>query len=52
MKIQKQIPQKAYHADDSFLGRYQKLIRQEVIPYQYRVLCDQAEGAEKSPGEE
>ena len=48
MKIQKQIPQKAYHADDSFLGRYQKLIRQEVIPYQYQVLCDQAEGAEKS----
>ena len=48
MKIQKQIPQKAYRADNSFLGRYQKLIKQEVIPYQYQVLCDQAKGAEKS----
>lgn len=48
MKIQKQISQNAYHADDSFLGRYQKLIKQEVIPYQYQVLCDQAEGTEKS----
>ncbi|MDO4336809.1 MAG: glycoside hydrolase family 127 protein [Eubacteriales bacterium] len=48
MKVQRQIPQNAYHADDSFLGRYQKLIKQEVIPYQYQVLCDQAEGAEKS----
>ena len=48
MKIQKQISQNAYRTDDSFLGRYQKLIKQEVIPYQYQVLCDQAEGAEKS----
>lgn len=48
MKIQKQISQNAYRADGSFLGRYQKLIKQEVIPYQYQVLCDQAEGAEKS----
>ena len=48
MKIQRQIPQKAYHADNSFLGRYQQLIKQEVIPYQYQVLCDKAEGAEKS----
>lgn len=48
MKVQKQIAQKAYHADDSFIGRYQRLIKQEVIPYQYQVLCDRAEGAEKS----
>lgn len=48
MKVQRQIPQNAYHADNSFLGQYQKLIKQEVIPYQYLVLCDQAEGAEKS----
>lgn len=48
MKIQKQISQKSYHADNGFLGRYQKLIKEEVIPYQYQVLCDQAEGAEKS----
>ncbi|MBE5884422.1 MAG: glycoside hydrolase family 127 protein [Lachnospiraceae bacterium] len=48
MKVQKQIAQKAYHANHSFIGRYQRLIKQEVIPYQYQVLCDEAEGAEKS----
>lgn len=48
MGVQKQIAQKAYQGDDSFLGRYQKLIKQEVIPYQYQVLCDKAQGAEKS----
>ncbi len=48
MKVQKQIAQKAYHSDNSFIGRYQRLIKQEVIPYQYQVLCDEAEGAEKS----
>lgn len=48
MKVQKQIAQKAYHADNGFIGKYQRLIKQEVIPYQYQVLCDEAEGAEKS----
>lgn len=48
MKVQRQIAQKAYHADNGFIGKYQKLIKQEVIPYQYQVLCDEAEGAEKS----
>ncbi len=48
MKVQKQIAQKLYHSDDSFIGRYQRLIKTEVIPYQYQVLCDEAEGAEKS----
>lgn len=48
MKIQRQIQQKAYRSDDSFIGRYQKLIKDVVIPYQYNVLRDEAEGAEKS----
>jgi len=48
MKIQKQIPMHAYRCDDSFVGHYQKLIRDVVIPYQYRILNDQVEGAAKS----
>ncbi|MCM1167104.1 MAG: glycoside hydrolase family 127 protein [Ruminococcus sp.] len=33
---------------DGFIGKYQRLIKDTVIPYQYSVLCDKAEGAEKS----
>lgn len=47
MKTQKQISQKAY-ASDGFIGKYQRLIKNTVIPYQYSVLCDKADGAEKS----
>ena len=47
MKAQKQVSQKAYMSD-GFIGKYQKLIRNTVIPYQYEVLNDKAEGAEKS----
>ena len=47
MKIQKQISQSAY-TSDGFIGKYQKLVRDTVIPYQYDVLNDRAEGAEKS----
>lgn len=47
MKIQKQISQKAY-CSDGFIGRYQRLIKNTVIPYQYSVLEDKADGAEKS----
>ncbi len=47
MKIQKQIQQKAY-VSDGFIGKYQKLVSSTVIPYQYNVLNDRAEGAEKS----
>ena len=47
MKAQKQISQKAYMSD-GFVGKYQKLVRDTVIPYQYSVLNDNAEGAEKS----
>lgn len=47
MKIQKQIPQNAYKSD-GFIGKYQRLIKDTVIPYQYTVLSDKAEGTEKS----
>ena len=33
---------------EGFIGKYQKLVRDTVIPYQYAVLNDKAEGAEKS----
>ena len=47
MRAQKQISQKAYKSD-GFIGKYQRLIKNTVIPYQYTVLCDKADGAEKS----
>ena len=47
MRVQKQIAQKAY-TSDGFIGGYQKLVRDRVIPYQYAVLNDKAKGAEKS----
>ncbi len=48
MKVQKQISVKNFKPAEGFIGRYQKLIKEVVIPYQYKVLCDEAEGAEKS----
>lgn len=48
MRTQTQIPQKAFSADSGFIHSYQQLVRKTVIPYQYSVLCDEAEGAEKS----
>ena len=48
MKLQKQISVKEFTPAEGFIGRYQKLIKDVVIPYQYKVLCDEAEGAEKS----
>ena len=48
MKIQKQISQKAYRSTDGFLRHYQQLVKDVVIPYQYTVLQDKAEGVEKS----
>lgn len=47
MKSQRQISQGAY-ISDGFIGKYQKLIKDIVIPYQYTVLNDRADGAEKS----
>ncbi len=48
MKQNKQIDQKGYRPGDGFIGRYQRLIKDVVIPYQYDILCDRVEGAEKS----
>ncbi|NLW11141.1 MAG: glycoside hydrolase family 127 protein [Clostridiaceae bacterium] len=39
---------KKFQLTDGFLGHYQKLAKDVVIPYQERVLHDQVEGAEKS----
>lgn len=44
----KQLSSKSFHADNGFIGSYMRLIKNEVVPYQYKVLCDDAEGAEKS----
>lgn len=48
MKQQNQIKQKAYHSKKGFINHYQQLIKEVVIPYQYQVLCDEIEDAEKS----
>ncbi|MBQ2667381.1 MAG: glycoside hydrolase family 127 protein [Clostridia bacterium] len=42
------IPVHAFRADDSFVGRVQKLVREEVIPYQYEILNDNLPDVEKS----
>ncbi|MBO5166550.1 MAG: glycoside hydrolase family 127 protein [Lachnospiraceae bacterium] len=47
MKVQNQISVTAYKAE-GFIGKYQKLVKEEVIPYQYSVLCDEAPDTEKS----
>lgn len=47
MKTQKGIPI-IHYMSDGFVGKYQKLIRETVIPYQYSVLCDNAPDTEKS----
>ncbi len=48
MKIQASIPITSYKSDKGFISDFQKLIRETVIPYQYSVLCDEAETSEKS----
>lgn len=47
MKKQGQIPVTAYKAA-GFIEKYQNIVSDTVIPYQYSVLWDRAEGAEKS----
>ena len=37
-----------FRADDSFVGRVQKLVREEVLPYQYQIWNDALPGVEKS----
>lgn len=48
MKLQKQISVASFTPAEGFIGRYQRLIKDVVIPYQYSVLQDKAEGAAKS----
>lgn len=46
--IQSQLNLKNYIPGNGFIGKYQKLIKETVIPYQYGVLCDQEPEASKS----
>ena len=48
MKIQSQIKINQYRSQSGFIRKYQQLIKNEVLPYQYNVLNDNADGAEKS----
>ena len=47
MKVQKQISLKDFTTAEGFVGRYQHLIKDVVIPYQYKVLCDEMAGLEE-----
>lgn len=47
MRQQEQIKIRNYKSV-GFIGNYQKLVRDVVIPYQYSVLCDEAPDTEKS----
>ena len=47
MKIQHQISGKSYKAS-GFIGRYQKLVTDTVIPWQEKILMDEAPDTEKS----
>ena len=47
MKVQHQASIGAYRAV-GFIGKYQRLVKDVVIPYQYDVLCDKAPDTEKS----
>ncbi|MCM1176088.1 MAG: glycoside hydrolase family 127 protein [Blautia sp.] len=47
MKLQHQTSIGAYRAG-GFIGAYQRLVKDVVIPYQYSVLCDEAPDTEKS----
>ncbi len=39
---------KKFTINDDFFGRYERLVKDVVIPYQEKALNDQIEGAEKS----
>lgn len=47
MKKQNQISEKSYKAS-GFIGRYQKLVTETVIPWQEKILWDEAPDTEKS----
>lgn len=48
MNCQAPISVSSYKPDTGFIGFYQKLIKDVVIPYQYEVLNDEVENVEKS----
>lgn len=48
MKNHNQTKIRAYRPEEGFILKLQKLVKEAVIPYQYEVLHDRAEGAEKS----
>lgn len=48
MKQQTQLDVKNYKSKEGFVYRYQKLIKDTVVPYQYAVLNDAVEGVAKS----
>ena len=39
---------KKFKVNDGFFGRYEKLVKDVVLPYQEKALNDQIEGADKS----
>ena len=39
---------KAFHLKDNFFGKYEKLVVEQVIPYQEKALRDEIPEAEKS----
>lgn len=47
MKLQHQINSINY-ISGGFFSRWQRLVKETIIPYQYKVLCDSAEGVERS----
>lgn len=47
MNIARPISVSSYKSD-GFIEKYQRLVKDEVIPFQYAVMCDKEEAAEKS----
>ena len=39
---------KTFHLNDNFFGKYEKLVVEQVIPYQEKALLDEIPEAEKS----
>ena len=48
MKKQRQLPVGNFKPEEGFISKYQRLVKEVMLPYQYRVLCDAEPGAEKS----
>ena len=48
MKKAKLVPVRNIVIEDKFWGKFQKLVKEEVLEYQWKAMNDQIEGAEKS----